>query len=149
MSLRNNFYFLPDRWSLSPLSVQQEASTLSKRGTPMVSNTGGSWILSMWVRNRIPVYSIMLTLMLWEALLDPTSHKYADLDTFSVLKYSMTFIQFCKISLLKCGNSPFHSFNFFFYHLRYLFFINRLLLMIISFGKHFVQLGRAYTLNVC
>lgn len=148
MSLRNNFYFLPDRWSLSPLFVQQEASTLSKRGTPMVSNTGGSWILSMWVRNRIPVYSIMLTLMLWEALLDPTSHKYADLDTFSVLKYSMTFIQFCKISLLKCGNSPFHSINFF-YHLRYLFFINRLLLMIMSFGKHFVQLERAYTLNVC
>lgn len=114
MSLRNNFYFLPDRWSLSPLSVQQEALTLSKRGTPMVSNTGGSWILSMWVRNQIPVYSIMLTLMPWEALSSPTSHKYADLDTFSVLKYSMTFIQFCKISLLKCGNSPFYNFNFFF-----------------------------------
>ena len=113
MSLRNHFYFLPDRWSLSPLSVQQEASTLSKRGTPMVSNTGGSWILSMWVRNRIPVYSmIMLTLMLCEALSDPTRHKYADFDTLRVLKYLMTVIQFCKISLLKCGNSPFYSFNF-------------------------------------
>lgn len=146
MSLRNNFYFLPDRWSLSPLSVQQEASTLSRRATPMVSNTEGSWILSMWVRNRIPVYSMMLMLMLCEALSDPTRHKYADFDTFSVLKYLMTLIQFCKISHLKCGNSP--NFSFIFCHLRYLFFMNRLLLMIISFGKHFVQLERAYTLNV-